>query len=267
MTVRITADSEVPYSATAGERLFVFGDQHGEVALLCELMNAVDIASDVDVLTRLVFLGDLIDRGPDSLGCLDLAIGALEKFGADRVIGIAGNHEEMLYSALYGPTQGVRTAAAECWARNGGNAVLKELGMPSSGDALLRALNPARVAWLRALRSSYRSGDFIFVHAGLNSMMDVDQLDQPVGVDLTDRFDEALSTRWIRDPFHGHEPGNAGWFGCFVAHGHDPIDGRRPYATNAARSRLNLDGGSNRTGRSRMAVIEGRRIVVYEANQ
>ncbi len=105
-----------------------------------------------------------------------------------------------------------------------------------------------------------RSGQFLFVHAGLNPTLGENQIHQAVGIDLTDRFDESSSTRWIRKPFHRHQPGPSGWYGSFVVHGHDPDDGQMPYAQMRNRCRLNLDGGSYRTKQSRMATIEKNHI-------
>ena len=255
----------VAFFASTGWRIIAIGDQHGEIGLMSQLLNAATQLKLTGTKTKIIYLGDLIDRGPDSLACLDLAIASQSFDGIDAVGNICGNHEEMLYSAVFGQTANVRIAARECWEMNGGSVVMRQLGRPKTHADIRHALGDQRVTWLRGMTTWQRSGQFLFVHAGLNPNLDEKQIHQDVGVDFTDEFDEAFSTRWIREPFHRHQPGPSAWWGSFVVHGHDPNDGRMPYADMRARYRLNLDGGSYRTKRSRMAVIEGNHIDVYSA--
>ena len=266
MTCKLEVEMDVAFHVSPGWRIICIGDQHGEIGLMRQLLELATGLKTTAPQTKIVYLGDLIDRGPDSLACLDLAISSQMFDGIDAVGNISGNHEELLYTAIFGETAEIRMPAQECWEMNGGSAVMRQLGKPKTIEGLKRALGNPRLTWLHSMTTWQRSGQFLFVHAGLNPMLGEIQIHQNVGIDLTDRFDEDFSTRWIREPFHRHQPGPSGWYGSFVVHGHDPEDGQMSYAQMRNRCRLNLDGGSYRTKQSRMATIEGNHIQVYSAS-
>src|SRR2546430_9266441 len=81
-------------------KTFVIGDVHGRCAQLNSLLTLLprDKASDM-----LVFLGDLIDRGPDAPGCVDY-VRKLHRDNPERVICLRGNHEQMLMDFIEGST-------------------------------------------------------------------------------------------------------------------------------------------------------------------
>jgi serine/threonine protein phosphatase 1 len=69
-------------------RTFVVGDVHGRCAQLHGLLEMIPRDESVDTL---VFLGDLIDRGPDAPGCVELVM-KLQRDNPERVICLRGNH-------------------------------------------------------------------------------------------------------------------------------------------------------------------------------
>jgi serine/threonine protein phosphatase 1 len=73
-------------------KTFVIGDIHGRCA---QLYNLIDMLPRDEAADTLVFLGDLIDRGPDVPGCVELVM-SLCKQGPNKVICLRGNHEQML---------------------------------------------------------------------------------------------------------------------------------------------------------------------------
>src|SRR5947207_1090483 len=73
-------------------KTFVVGDIHGRCAQLHHLLEMLPRDESVD---KLIFLGDLIDRGPDVPGCVDRVIN-LCRANPERVICLRGNHEQML---------------------------------------------------------------------------------------------------------------------------------------------------------------------------
>src|ERR1044072_9724664 len=79
-------------------KTFVVGDVHGRCAPLRLLLEMLprDPATDT-----LVFLGDLIDRGPDAPGCVDLVM-KLQQENPERVLCLRGNHEQMLLAFIEG---------------------------------------------------------------------------------------------------------------------------------------------------------------------
>jgi serine/threonine protein phosphatase 1 len=122
-------------------------------------------------------------------------------------------------------------------------------------------------AWLESLRSSWRSGDLLFVHAGVNPRFALEAfLAAPWNTPLAN-LDEDSHWAWVRWPFLTHRPGPKGFGGYFVVHGHTPNDAKRDasHGDQIAGFRLNLDAGSGLTGVAEMAIIRGRRVEVVAA--
>ncbi len=244
--------------------VLAIGDIHGEAGLL-EALLAHAAALPPQGRRVLVFTGDLIDRGPASLAALRLAAEAGARLGAVETVALMGNHEQMLRCALAGvPRRRLETFAL--WVANGGDALLDEV-FGSDRDRcdhpqMLEAEMGEGFGFIEDMRSHWRSGDVLFVHAGLSPTMPRDAfLAAPWDVAF-DGLREAEHWAWIRGPFleapsHG---------GLFVVHGHTPDDNaKRAGAETVARDRLNLDLGSTRTGMARMARIVGREVTVYDA--
>ncbi|WP_224961231.1 metallophosphoesterase [Geomonas subterranea] len=133
-------------------RRFVVGDIHG----CCRTFQA--LVQDVIGLQpgeTLFLLGDYLDRGPDSAGVLDFIFSLQEK--GCLVQPILGNHERMLLDALE------NREAELLWLYNGGTATLESFGVCSVAEIPERYLS-----FLRSLPVLRTSGDYIFVHAGLD---------------------------------------------------------------------------------------------------
>ena len=125
-----------------------------------------------------------------------------------------------------------------------------------------RASLPPRVCapGSTSLRASWRSGQVLFVHAGVNPQVELEAfLAAPWNIPLA-KLDEDRHWAWVRRPFLDHRPGPEGFSGFFVVHGHTPNDARRDasHADQIAGFRLNLDAGSAMTGVAKMAIIRGR---------
>jgi serine/threonine protein phosphatase 1 len=257
--------------------IFAIGDIHGRADLLDALIGEARREPRLREKRAIVFLGDLVDRGPDSLGAIDLAIGAAARIGADDGIALMGNHEAMMRLALDPETPwDVAVDALETWIANGGDRTLAEFvefdEPPGDVDELLaaaRASLPPRVrAWLASLRASWRLGNILFVHAGVNPRVDIDAfLAVPWNTPLF-RLNEDRHWAWVRRPFLEHRPGPKGFSGLFVVHGHTPNDARRDasHEDQIARFRLNLDAGSVLTGVAKMAIIRGAEAEVVVAS-
>ena len=267
---------DLPFAASPDNEIFAVGDIHGRSDLLAGLID--EAAREPRRLGKraIVFLGDLVDRGPDSLGAIDLSIGAPARILADEGIALMGNHEAMMRLALDPATPwDVAIEALEAWLANGGDRTLSEFieagEPPEDLNGLLKAARaslPERVrGWLESLRVSWRSGDLLFVHAGVNPRFDIEEfLAVPWNVPLGS-LDEEGHWAWVRWPFLNHRPGPEGFGGVFVVHGHTPNDARRDasHEDQIAGFRLNLDAGSGVTGVAKMAIIRGRRVEVLTA--
>ena len=106
MTCKLEFETDIAFHASPGWRIIVIGDQHGEIGLMRQLLELATGLKTTAPQTKIVYLGDLIDRGPDSLACLDLAISSQTFSGIDAVGNVCGNHEEMLGSTKVPPLVG-----------------------------------------------------------------------------------------------------------------------------------------------------------------
>ena len=198
------ADPQTP----PGKRVYAIGDVHGRADLLDRLLEAVDadIASRPEADTYVVFLGDLIDRGPESRQVVE----RLRSLSGQpfRPIFLLGNHEEVLLRLLDGE-RGLLIS----WMRFGGAECVQSYGLDTHRlanvpeeeaiDLVRKAIPPDHVEFLRSFIDTFRFGDYLFVHAGIRP-----------GVELGRQSQRDL--RWIRSPFLDSGANH----GFVVVHGH-----------------------------------------------
>jgi serine/threonine protein phosphatase 1 len=277
MRVHLTREAfPLPRAVERDVEVFAIGDIHGRADLLEALLDAASREPREAATRRLVFLGDLVDRGPENVFAIRLALGAPRAIGADSSVGLMGNHETMMRMALDVATPRRQALdALATWSDNGGDCVIAEIlenhATPPTLDALLddaRASLPYDIRhWLENLEPHARSGDVLFVHAGVNPRFAQDRfLAAPWNTPLA-RLDEDRHWAWVRRPFLAHKPGPEGWEGRFVVHGHTPNDGgaTASHGEQILRSRLNLDGGSAMTGVAKMGIFRGGLVEVVSA--
>ena len=199
-----------------------------------------------------------------------------ERARGDETVALMGNHEAMMRLALDAATpHDDAIDALQTWIVNGGDQTLAEFvrfsATPADLDDLLsdaRESLPAHVAdWLASLRSHWRSGGLLFVHAGVNPGVDLESF-------LAEPWNAPLATlggdrhwAWVRRPFLSAAPGPQGFGGYFVVHGHTPNDLRSDPSPvdQIRRFRLNLDSGSVMTGVATMAIFRGATAEVVAA--
>lgn len=215
----------------ARARAYAIGDIHGRLDLLEQLLALIeaDSADREPRRTYLIFLGDLIDRGPDSAGVVEL-ICQLCRTRPDTIC-LSGNHEEFFQRVLAGEKNvledWLRYGGAECIASYG--ISVDELRGASEQEqlALIKAAIPSGHAdFLRVLGDTFRFGDYLFVHAGIRPGV---VLDEQTVADL----------RWIRDPFLADNRDHH----FVVVHGHTISDG-----VDERGNRIGIDTGAYRTG-------------------
>lgn len=230
----ITANSP---SVPAGERVYAVGDIHGRLDLLERLLEMIAAyeAARPRAATRVIFLGDYIDRGPDSSAVIERLQGGLP--GGLPGHFLRGNHEAIMLRCLEGPEMFAN------WAANGGLATLKSYGLDAhfaaNGPMLLRQLREilpeTHLAFLRGLKLTMEVGDYFFVHAGVRP-----------GVPLASQAEE--DCLFIREKFLRHR----GSFGKVVVHGHTPVSEPEVFA-----NRIGIDTGSFFSGRLTALRLEG----------
>jgi serine/threonine protein phosphatase 1 len=216
-----------------GELLYAVGDIHGKSDLLAMLLRQIeaDAADREAVKKTLVFLGDYVDRGPDSRGVIEILLNGLPA-GFEAHF-LKGNHEALLLDFLDGKVP------LEHWLLNGGDATMASYGvdigrLDAAGappemwrKAFAAVLPDAHLDFFRRLRLQIPVGDYLFVHAGVRP-----------GVPLEAQREVDLI--WIRGEFlSAAEP-----FGKVVVHGHTPV-GEPVVLPN----RIGIDTGAVFTGR------------------
>ncbi len=157
------------------------GDVHGNLAALADVLD--QLRSDVERTDTVVFLGDYIDRGVDSKGCIDAILRFRNEVDAD-VIALMGNHEDWLLRTFhdhrrhswllgmealdtvrsYSPEaeQVLRDAAAGV----GVALYLEQTTLPY--DVFFDAVPDAHLDFFRNLRLYHRTDDCVCTHGGLH---------------------------------------------------------------------------------------------------
>lgn len=198
---------------------YAIGDVHGMYDMLFTLMK--EVVEDVERTegdSRIVFLGDYVDRGPASAAVIEL----VRQFQANGDIALMGNHEDMMLQAC---KPNAKIADRQLWISNRGKETLDSFGGDVPTDV---------VEWLASLHWVFEDSDakIMFVHAGIDP-------------DIFARVPKECAI-WTRD--HGffdtmNWSRNPHLDGYMIVHGHTPdIFGVR-YETVPNR-RLNVDTGA-----------------------
>ncbi len=181
---------------TPGLRVYAVGDIHGRLDLLDRILMQIDAdhAARPPAERHLVFLGDLVDRGPDSAGVVERIRTLAE--GDPQVHCLMGNHEEIFLRSIEGDDKALRL-----FCRIGGRETLVSYGVTPEDyerldyaevvEQLLDRVPAAHRDFLTSLREILIMGDYVFVHAGIRP-----------GIPIAEQ--KLAETRWIRDPFLDH---------------------------------------------------------------
>lgn len=231
-------------SVPPGERYYVLGDIHGRRDLFEALIEAIerDDRDAGEARTTVVLLGDLVDRGDDSAGVVRRA----RQWQHERAVRIvAGNHEEMFLQSFD------NVNVLRNFLRHGGRETVLSYGLDRARyneasleelQAMMSAAVPAEDrAFLASFEKYVEAGDYLFVHAGIEPEVALDEQDPH-------------SFLWIRDRFLRHEEPHS----HVVVHGHTIFD-----AVDVRSNRIGIDTGAFMSGRLTALVLEGhdRRLI------
>ena len=224
-------------------RIYAVGDVHGRADLLKQLFSRIDedLKKHPIAETMHIFLGDYIDRGPESRQTIDLLVNRSRHHEA---VFLKGNHEAFLFDALKSPSQ------LQGWRQYGGLQTLISYGLTPSLNPdeaeqaelikeLAHKIPPYQRRFFNSLRLRFVCGDFFFVHAGVRP-----------GIPLSQQREEDLL--WIRDEFLESEE----QFPKYIVHGHTPV--REP---DIRPNRINIDTGAYATGNLTLLTIQGKSIL------
>lgn len=199
-------------SVPDGVVAWAVGDVHGRLDLLKTLVDAIISDARTTSADRrvVIFLGDYVDRGPESRGVLQYLAGLPRDQGIEWRF-LKGNHEEAMLDFLEDPSAGAR------WCEYGGDATLASYGLrlpdmrhmieawAHIAADLDHKLTSRERTFLEDLELSVSLGDYFFAHAGARP-----------GESL-----EGQTTRdlmWIRNSFLESDV----VFEKVVVHGHTP---------------------------------------------
>lgn len=223
-----------------GQRAYVVGDVHGRIDLLEQLLSLIetDVRHRPKSKNSVVFLGDLIDRGPAS----EQVVERLRSYKPDfaRMIFLMGNHEEVMLRVLGGEVQLLQN-----WLQFGGAECVRSYGIESrklrqaSPEQALQMLKGAiphtHIEFISNFADTVSFGDYLFVHAGIRPT-----------VALADQRSSDL--RWIREPFLEDVSDH----GFTVVHGHTVTED-----IEVRSNRIGVDTGAYKTGVLTALGIEG----------
>jgi serine/threonine protein phosphatase 1 len=229
---------------------YAIGDIHGRADLLLDVLDRIRTreAGRTGVKASVIFLGDYVDRGPQSRQVIDHIL-AFSREGACDVVALKGNHEEMMLKFLAGETVGSE------WVKLGGAATLRSYGVPAphpeapqadfeTARALfIQAVSQEHVAFLKGLQLWVERGDYLFVHAGVKP-----------DVPIADQKEKDLL--WIRGEFGRCERPSS----KVVVYGHTPSSKPR-----IERWKIGLDTGAYMSGRLTAMRVEGSRQEIIQS--
>lgn len=195
--------------SAAGRRIFAIGDVHGCALELEALLEKMAFTPD----DLIVFLGDYVDRGPDSRRVIDIVLELSER---NEVVALKGNHEALFLDFLDHP----ESSGAGLFVLNGGSATLANY---ASDDGKIE-IPEAHIRFLRELRLCFQTEDYFFVHAGV----------PPQPLETLDIQKHEMAMLWSRQPFLSSQ---YKWEKMIV-HGHTPM--RSP---EILPNRINIDTG------------------------
>jgi serine/threonine protein phosphatase 1 len=232
-------NSSIAGGVPPGCRVYAVGDIHGRLDSLDAMLDLIerDRASLPDARTTIVFLGDFVDRGPDSRGVVERMLNLI--ITETTICALKGNHEEILLSAAANDR-----ASLALFNRVGGKQTMLSYGMTDDeydhlalselAGSIRQYIPQQHLDYLAGLAEHLSIGSYRFVHAGVRPGI---AFDEQVGSDL----------RWIRAEFLNHKGAHDG----IVVHGHTVTD-----APVNLVNRIGIDTGAFASGRLTAVVLE-----------
>jgi serine/threonine protein phosphatase 1 len=177
--------------------IFAVGDIHGRLDLTQAAVEAILARAGARAF-RIIFLGDYVDRGPESRGVVEFMLDATRE---PRVVCLKGNHEAMMARALMG---GNAEDFAR-WMETGGDTTLKSYGA-HDWESAMEQVPDRHLRWMAALPLTSGDGHRIYVHAGVLPSTPFDQQTEDACLWIRERFLRAPAHQFDHHIVHGHTP-------------------------------------------------------------
>ncbi len=188
-------------------RIIAIGDIHGRLDCLKDMLKMINASRVDNENFDIYFLGDYVDRGPDSAQVLELIKKGPKN--EDRWFPLIGNHEDMMIKSYTIKDERDQMKWNSIWLNNGGETTLLSYEeYPNRNDVI-----KSHLEWLVSLPLCYETDNYLFVHAGFMP-----------GYNLDEQDDESML--WIRDRFLKAQKDFDGW--KYIVHGHTPHWGGKP---------------------------------------
>lgn len=245
---------ETSFHTPKGLRIYAIGDVHGHLDPLIDMHDkiAADLLESPPMAAHIVYLGDYIDRGPDSKGVLDYLIARRDRGDGIEKTFLMGNHEAACYRFL----KADNPYKAKSWIKWGGQETLQSYGINLAYEddekryyevqKEFKSIIPqSHLAFKNDLEGLIQLGDYVFAHAGIHP--DYKLEDQKKGHVIS-----------IREPFLEFE----GTLPFCVVHGHTiaPVPEVKSH-------RIGIDTGLYAGGALTCAVLEESAVRFLQASQ
>jgi serine/threonine protein phosphatase 1 len=227
-------------SSSKDRPVYVVGDVHGMYRHLVALIDSIlKDAAATAATPRIVFLGDIIDRGDDSFRAMELVAATIKAYPGSGLI--LGNHEAMFLEVLGDAETATRTKAWLC--ELGGEATMRSyLGRDADRRDDLGQISTRYPSHVELLRNSLNmvllDRDYCLVHAGIDPAKPLAAQDE-------------ITVQWIREPFLVHRQR----FERKIVHGHTITE--KNLGPEVYPNRIALDSGAYRGGPLSAAVFAG----------
>jgi len=216
-------------------KIYAIGDVHGRADLLGSMIEFIGKHASLNgTEPKVIFLGDIVDRGPDSREAMEIVCDTLKRWPQSRLI--LGNHDCIFLDAL------TRQRCLQWWFEKigGMQTLISYLGegthyFPEEIIAIGKRF-PELLEVLKAAPQHVAIGRYLFVHAGINPSVPLAEQDKNDLLQIRERFTD-----------------HVGALSHVVVHGHSPLSPPRPVVTE---NRISLDTEAWVTGILSMTVID-----------
>jgi len=165
---------------------FVIGDVHGNYE---ELMDLLDKINPILRQDKLIYLGDYIDRGPQSYKVIRFLIDLQNKYGKEHVVLLRGNHEDMAI-------ENIEHGRIDCF--NGYDITFMDF--IKNNDSIENYYE-----FFKGLPLYYEDESFIYVHGGIKPGIAMEKQDDYDLLWIREEFFESSLT-FIKPVIFGHTP-------------------------------------------------------------